>query len=78
MNATEFIRNCPPFDRLNAAELTLVVNDAELININAGTQVLNRNGAPSEYMYLIESGSVSLAVDGDVVEMPRAVILPEL
>ncbi len=66
MKPIEFIRNCPPFDSLTADELALAVSDAERIEFAAGAQILTRGGEPSQYMYLIESGSVSLLRDGVV------------
>ncbi len=62
----DFIRNCPPFDRLTESELQIVAQDAKRIEVGKGTRLLARDGSPSRFMYLIESGTVSLSRDGEV------------
>ena len=72
MTPIDFIRTCPPFDQLTPAELDLIAHDAARVEIAAGTQILARDGTPSQFMYLIESGTVTLSRDGQVRQILEA------
>lgn len=63
MNAVEFVEHLHPFDTLPRNELDQVLNAIEQKEIAAGTRILEQGGAVSQYLYIIQWGSVQLQRD---------------
>ncbi|MCB9079841.1 MAG: cyclic nucleotide-binding/CBS domain-containing protein [Anaerolineaceae bacterium] len=63
MNIAEFIEHLHPFDTLPRNELDQVLNVIEQKEIAAGTRILEQGGAISQYLYIIQQGSVQLQRD---------------
>lgn len=60
MNAFEFIEHLHPFDTLPRTELDQVLKAIEQQEIRAGTRILEQGGAVSQYLHIIQRGSVQL------------------
>jgi CBS domain-containing protein len=69
MNPAEFLRSCPPFDRLPPERLTDLESDLQIAYQPRGTRILTRGGPPNRVLYVIRKGTVQLERDGDVVQV---------
>lgn len=69
MTPIDFVRTCPPFDRLDPLDLELVNRSLEIVHYRAGSHILNQGGSASAYLYLIHRGTVRLERDGEVVQV---------
>jgi CBS domain-containing protein len=58
--AAEFLRRFPPFDGLSEPELGEVAASARSRAFPAGATILAEDGAPSEGLYVVRSGTVEL------------------
>ena len=65
-NPIDFIQTHPPFDCLSKAELALVAQSLEIVNVSPGHHILTQEGPPSEHLYLIHTGVVRSVHDGRV------------
>ncbi len=63
--ATAFLSQVPPFRYLDGEALARVVARAEIHFFPKGTRILQRDGPPARYLYVVEKGGVKKAV-GDV------------
>ena len=63
--ATAFLSQVPPFRYLDEEALARVVARAEIHFFPKGTRILQRDGPPARYLYVVEKGGVKKAV-GDV------------
>lgn len=52
----DFLRRCPPFDRLDAAELHTALSALETLHVDAGAHVLEQSGRSSNSLYIIAAG----------------------
>ncbi|MEZ4727744.1 MAG: cyclic nucleotide-binding domain-containing protein [Caldilineaceae bacterium] len=66
MEPIEFLRQYPPFDQLTPAELTQVEAQVEVVRFARGTPILRTLDPPSSYLYVVQSGAVSLLDHGRV------------
>jgi len=66
MEPIEFLRQYPPFDQLTQAELTQVEAQVEVVRFARGTPILRTIDPPSSYLYVVQSGAVSLLDHGRV------------
>ena len=66
MDIPSFLRMYPPFDELDDERLADVVRHTHIEFFPAGTPIVHRAAAPSEYLYVVRKGVVE-AVDGDAV-----------
>ncbi|MDQ7028620.1 MAG: cyclic nucleotide-binding domain-containing protein [Ardenticatenia bacterium] len=64
MQPIEFIRNTPPFDRLSGEEVHHVAGALKIVRYPAGVRILQQQGEPSHYLYVIREGAVRLERDG--------------
>lgn len=64
LNPLEFVRQTPPFDTLPQEALAAVERGLEIQFFPKGTRVLERDGPPSDHLYLIRKGSVRLLREG--------------
>jgi signal-transduction protein with cAMP-binding, CBS, and nucleotidyltransferase domain len=65
----DFICGITPFDRLTEAECKRVEQTVESSQFTLGTHILEQDGAPSKYLYIIFSGAVRFVKDGQVVRV---------
>ncbi len=64
-----FVRAQPPFDRLTEAEIKLVEQTLESVELPSGTHVLVQDGPPSPYLQIIRKGALRMVRNGQVVEV---------
>lgn len=69
MNPVDFLRQHPPFDSLTATELAQIAAEVDVVRFARGTTLLERGGAPSQYLYVIQQGTVSLLIDRQVHQL---------
>jgi len=61
----DFFQRIPPFHYLTSVELTLVSNNVFMDYYPAGTVILEHNGPPSEFLYVIKKGGVKVYLVSD-------------
>ena len=66
MDIPSFLRMYPPFDELDDEQLANVVRHTHIEFYPAGTEIVQRAAAPSEFLYVVRKGLVH-AVDGDQI-----------
>jgi CBS domain-containing protein len=66
--AAEFLRRFPPFNGLPEPDLQLAAAAAELRQYPAGTAILAEDGAPSEGLFVVRSGTVELRHEEDTID----------
>lgn len=59
----DFVRSCPPFNRLSEAGLAAVIQTLEIALYPPGSHILIQDGPLSQYLYLIRRGAVRLEQD---------------
>ncbi len=64
MQPIDFIRNTPPFDRLTDEEIHHIAGALKIVRYPAGVRILQQQGEPSHYLYVIREGAVRLERDG--------------
>lgn len=69
MEPIDFLRHCPPFDHLSQPELTQVQAQVEVVRFARGEAILRPGDPPSRYLYIIQSGTVSLLDHGQVYQV---------
>ncbi len=67
--AVAFLSQVPPFQYLDRETLARVVAQAEIHFFPKGTCILQRDGPPARYLYVIEKGGVKKAVGDITVEV---------
>lgn len=67
--AVAFLSQVPPFRYLDRETLARVVAQAEIHFFPKGTCILQRDGPPARYLYVIEKGGVKKAVGDIAVEV---------
>jgi CBS domain-containing protein len=72
MEPVAFLRQCPPFDQLDAEAFAQVEKHLEVEAASRGTVLLRRDGEPSRYLYLVCSGSVRLDRGDRTLELLEA------
>lgn len=65
----DFIRNLPPFDCLDDGELETVAQTVQTAQYPLGTHILDQDGNPSKYVYIVFKGAVRFVRDGQVVQV---------
>ena len=68
-DAFAFLREHPPFDTLDAAEVERVAAAAEVEFHLAGTTIFSQGAEPVEYLRVVRSGAVEVVHDGRVLDM---------
>ncbi|MCB0168432.1 MAG: cyclic nucleotide-binding/CBS domain-containing protein [Anaerolineae bacterium] len=63
MNAVDFIEHLHPFDTLPQNELDQVIEAIEQKDVAVGTRILEQGGEISQYLHIIQRGSVKLQRD---------------
>jgi CBS domain-containing protein len=69
---TRFLREYPPFDGLDAAEVERVAAAAEVEFHLAGTTIFSQGAEPVEYLRVIRSGAVEIVSQGRVLDLMGA------
>lgn len=64
-----FLTHVPPFDALPAEELADVASAARGRDFAAGETILVEDGPPSRQFYVVQSGSVELLHEGEVIDV---------
>jgi len=65
---TRFLREYPPFDAVDPAEVDRVAAAAEVEFHRAGTTIFSQGAEPVEYLRVIRSGAVEIVSDGRVLD----------
>ncbi|GAB4389415.1 MAG: DUF294 nucleotidyltransferase-like domain-containing protein [Thermodesulfovibrionales bacterium] len=60
-----FLERIPPFKFLGAEELGAIADDVYLKYYPSGTRVLEQNGKPSEYLYIIKKGAARVYITSE-------------
>lgn len=60
-----FLQRVPPFQFLEPADLELAASQAEVHYFPAGTRILQRDGPPPRYLYVVERGGVKRTLPTD-------------
>ena len=68
MEPIQFLKSHPPFDRLDPEMLSAVEDALEVVFVTGGTQVLERGGPRSRWLFVVRKGAVRLERDGQVVD----------
>ncbi len=68
-DAFAFLREHPPFDTLDAAEVERVAAAAEVEYFLAGTTIFSQSAEPVEYLRVVRTGAVEVVLDGRVLDM---------
>ena len=68
-SVADFLREVPPFDRLEPALRERVAEAAGERAYRAGEEVLVEDGPPAEHFYVIRSGSMELLHEHEVVDV---------
>jgi CBS domain-containing protein len=66
---TRFLERHPPFSALTEEALTRLAASAEIEYFPAGTEILTRDGPPSEHLFVVRRGAVELVGDDGVVDV---------
>jgi CBS domain-containing protein len=66
MEALDFIEQIPPFDQLQPADLALVRQALQRVEVEPDAMILKQGGAPSTYLNIVRSGAVELRTNGQV------------
>ncbi|MEZ4558956.1 MAG: DUF294 nucleotidyltransferase-like domain-containing protein [Caldilineaceae bacterium] len=69
MDTLGFLRQVPPFDRLDQETLTDAAAAMTVVRLARGTQILQQGDAPSAYLNLIRQGEVALTQDGRMIQV---------
>ncbi len=69
MEAIDFIQIHPPFDCLDEAELKRVEQTFETVRFSPGIHILEQDGVPSRYLYMIREGEVGFVRNGQVIQV---------
>lgn len=69
MNIVTFLRQYPPFDVLTTAELAQLADEVELVHVQRGDSILTAGGAPSSYLFVVQTGTVSLLSASQVYQV---------
>lgn len=69
MDPIAFLRQYPPFDQLSPTELAQVGAQVEVVRYAQGEPILRTTDPPSNYLYVIQSGAVSLLDHGQVYQV---------
>ena len=64
-----FLRDYPPFDALDPAEVERVAAAAEVEFHRAGTTIFSQGAEPVEHLRVIRSGAVEIVPDGRVLDL---------
>ncbi len=67
MQPIEFLQHTPPFDSLDAEALQRAARALKIVRYPPETLILQREGEPSHYLYLIREGAVRLEQGGQPV-----------
>jgi CBS domain-containing protein len=65
----DFLAPFPPFDGLEPAELAALTGGIEERTYEAGDVMLLEDGAPTEHLFVVRSGSAELMHQGEVVDL---------
>ncbi len=66
---TRFLRERPPFDGLDAAELDRVASAADVEFHSAGSTIFSQGAEPVEHLRVVRSGAVEIVFDGRVLDL---------
>lgn len=69
MNPIDFLQQYPPFDSLTAEELAQLAVAVEVTRFARGSAILHRGGSPSQYLYVVQQGVISMLTDGEVYQV---------
>ena len=64
----EFLRRFAPFNGLPESELELAAAAAQVRRYSAGATILSEDGAPSEGLYVVRSGTVELQHEEETID----------
>lgn len=66
---TRFLREHPPFDALDIADVELVAAAAEVEFHRAGTTIFSQGAEPVEHLRVVRSGAVEIVHDGRMLDL---------
>lgn len=69
MDVATFLSRHPPFDALPAEALASVVKAAQIEHFSAGTVILQEQGEPARFLYVIRKGAVELLAEGRLYDL---------
>jgi CBS domain-containing protein len=69
MSHGSMLRRFPPLAALSDADYAQVEAASQMRSFDAGAMILSEDGRPSEHLYVIESGSVELLHDDELIEV---------
>ena len=69
MNVAGFLSQHPPFDGLDGDRLATIARSVLIEFFPAGTTILEQDGRPAEYLYVIRSGAVEILEHAHVVDL---------
>ncbi|MBW7881573.1 MAG: cyclic nucleotide-binding/CBS domain-containing protein [Caldilineaceae bacterium] len=72
MKALEFVKQIPPFDRLDSTDLDLVFQGLQRVEVAEGAVLLHQGGARSDCLSIIRSGTVELRAGGQIIQVLEA------
>lgn len=69
MDVATFLSRHPPFDALPAEALASVVKAAQIEHFPAGTVILQEQGEPARFLYVVRKGAVELLSEGSLYDL---------
>lgn len=69
MDVAAFLGQHHPFDGLGVDRLAAVAGSVLIQFFPAGAKILEQDGQPAAYLYVVRSGAVEILVDGDLVDL---------
>ena len=69
MDVATFLSRHPPFDALPADALASVVRASQIEHFPAGTVILQEQGEPARFLYVIRKGAVELLSEGSLYDL---------
>lgn len=64
-----FLSRHPPFDALSPEALASVVKAAQIEHFSAGTVILQEQGEPARFLYVVRKGAVELLAEGRLYDL---------
>ena len=69
MDVSTFLSRHPPFDALSPEDLASVVKAAQIEHFSAGTVILQEEGEPARFLYVVRKGAVELLAEGRLYDL---------
>jgi CBS domain-containing protein len=69
VDVATFLSRYPPFDALPPDALASVVGAAQIEHFPAGTVILQEEGAPARFLYVVRKGAVELLSEGTLYDL---------